>query len=144
MLILTSWRQNLGTVNFQDPLDPSRWACGLRHLIDSDCDTASAIVMMGGPTAANEFWSGNVLTRVCRVRGPAGHDAAPMGVALGVAAIGLLIPASARSLLKEAFEAILEALAALVFEAILMVAVATAWRGRRRPCRGPAAGRDQA
>jgi hypothetical protein len=54
-------------------------------------------------------------------------------VALGIAAIGLLVPASTRSLLKEAFEAILEAAAAGVFETILTVAVATAWRRRRRP-----------
>jgi hypothetical protein len=28
---------------------------GLRHLIDSDCDKADAIVMMGGPTAAERL-----------------------------------------------------------------------------------------
>ncbi len=51
-------------------------------------------------------------------------------MALGVAAIGLLVPASTRSILKEALEAILEAVAAGVFEVILTVAVATAWRPR--------------
>jgi hypothetical protein len=51
-------------------------------------------------------------------------------VALGLAAIGLLVPTSTRSLLKEAFEAVLEVALAGVFEAILMVAVATARRRR--------------
>ena len=74
-----------------------------------------------------------MLTRICRVRGPTGHNGASVRVALGVAVTGLLVPASTRSILKEAFEAILEAIAAGVFEAILTVAVATAWRGRRRP-----------
>ena len=81
----------------------------------------------------NELWSEAVLRRICRVRGPTGQNGALVRVALGVAAIGLLVPASTRSLLKEASEAILEAVAAAVFEAILTVAVATGWRGRRRP-----------
>jgi hypothetical protein len=85
-----------------------------------------------GQPLPNDFWNEGVLMRVCRARGPAGYDRSSVRVALGVAAIGLLVPASTRSLLRKAFYALLEAVAAGVFEAILTVAVATGGRGRRR------------